>query len=67
MAEHLQSMVNGLEASDRGAAGQLAQEPPILPRYPWKNQRAWLKLMIKTKKALVEAENKVSKRVDSIV
>ena len=32
---------------------------PILPRYPWQEQRKrWLKLMIKTKKALEEAEKK---------
>jgi hypothetical protein len=61
MTKYLQLMENGLEASDRVTVGQLTQEQPILPRYPWKNRRSWLKLMIKTKKALVEAEKKVSK------
>ena len=36
----------------------LNQEQPILPRFPWKDQKAWLKLMIKTKKAIDEAEKK---------
>jgi hypothetical protein len=42
------------------------QEQTILPRSPWNDQRAWLKLMIKTKKALDEAEKK-SLRADSII
>lgn len=41
------------------------QEQPILPRSPWKDRRAWLKLMIETKKALEEAEKK-SLRANSI-
>ncbi len=46
------------KASDR--------EEPILPRSPWKDQKAWLKLMIKTKKALNEAEKKVLQRADLV-
>ena len=43
----------------------LNQEEPILPRSPWKERRAWFKLaIVKTKKALVEAEKKVLQRTD---
>jgi hypothetical protein len=32
--------------------------PPILPRYPWKNQQSWFELMFEIKTALEEAEKK---------
>ncbi|GAA6615655.1 hypothetical protein [Scytonema sp. NUACC26] len=41
------------------------QEQPILPRYPWKDRTARFKLtIVKTKKALDEAEKKVWQRAD---
>ena len=43
------------------------QEQPILPRSPWKDQKAYFKLtIIKTKKALDEAEKKFLQRTDLV-
>lgn len=43
------------------------QEQPILPRSFWNDRKAWFKLtIIKTKKALDEAEKKVLQRADLV-
>lgn len=42
----------------------LDRELPILPRFPRRDRKAWLKLAIATKKALDEAEKKVLQRTD---
>lgn len=40
---------------------------PILPRYPWEdNRKAWLRQIIKTKKALEKAEKKALGQIEPI-
>ena len=60
-------MKENSQISNKDTAKLSESRQAILPRYPWENnQKAWLKQIIKTKKALEKAEKKALGQIETI-
>jgi hypothetical protein len=59
-------MSNSLQDLNPKIGSQSTSLEPILPRNSWQDKQAWLKEMIKTKKALEKAEKKFFQPVNAL-